>query len=333
MTNGKPGAYQHADSSSWLGHLGRGLFRALGLGRFYEPCRERLGRNKKHNPLLRIVFMGMVDFVIHEIYWLLASASWRLSRRSPISPEVRAMADGLARLGFATVPDNSETRAAIDNLDRSFWPRFDVFQARAPYGYRPAMPVLWRGMMGYPAVSENQIHFDEITSEDCTAVWRMLEATGALMALETRLRCRLSGFNVRAWRYLPAETAAVGRHVDNLPPHAFKLMYFRGLVEPETGALTVTDYLGESHVIAGENLILFFDANRIPHESQNPKDGTHRDCIEVCLMPERSHARRVQYSGFEAEHPFNPFRNWHTPATRLVPLKPLGHPTGRLIAR
>lgn len=329
----KTPTYEHARQPSRLGRFVRVLFGAVGLGRMYGPLRERIGRNKKHNPLLRIVFMGLIDFVLHEIYWLLASVSWRLSRRAPLSPEEAEMAHDLTMQGFALVPDTARTRAAFDSLDAAFWPRFDAFQAETPFGYRPEMPVLWRGMMGYPAVSKNQIHYDRITPDDCKTVWALLEETGALAALEARLRCRLSAFNVRAWRYLPSDGVTVGRHVDNLPPHSFKAMYFCDRVEIETGALKVVDYLGRDHIVDGERRFLLFDANRIPHESRNPREGTHRDCIEICLMPELSRTRRVQYSGFEAEHPFNPFRNWHTPAIRLEPLKPLGYPTGRLIAR
>ena len=325
--------YEHASQSSRLGRIARALFGAIGLGSVYGPLRERLGRNKKHHPLLRIVFLGLTDFVIHEIYWLMASISWRLGRRAGLTPGEKAMADDLTSKGLALVPDTEKTRAAFEVLDAAFWPTFDAFQSDVPYGYRPEKPVLWRGMMGYPAVSENQIHYDRMTPGDCEAVWLMLERTGALAALEARLRCRLSAFNIRAWRYLPAEKASVGRHVDNLPPHAFKAMYFRDRVAIETGALRVTDYTGREHVVDGERKFILFDANRVSHESRNPREGTHRDCIEICLMPELSRSRRAQYSGFEAEHPFNPFRNWQTPATQLVPLKPFGYPTGRLIAR
>jgi hypothetical protein len=325
-------AYEHAQDSSAIGRTLRRAFRVVGLAHAYAPLREAVGRDKMHNPFLRVAFTGMVDFVLHEIYWLIASASHRLGRRPPPAPAIAGLVDPLTRSGYAVCSAREVAPEAVAALETGLWKEFDAFQERAPYGYRPKMPVLWKGMLCYPAVSENQVHFDAISREQCELVWEFLRATGCRAALEARLGCRLSGFNVRVWRYLPRERSSVGLHRDNLPPHAFKAMYFRGAVDELGGALKVRGYNGEESVVAGLDRIIIFDANRVYHESRNPAPGRHRDCIEVCLMPELSRSRRVQYSGFEAEHPYNPFRSWQEPARELVPLKPFGRPSGRLIA-
>jgi hypothetical protein len=274
----------------------------------------------------------MVDFVLHEAYWAMASASYRLGPRPKPEPAVAGLVDRLARTGYAVFSARASAPEATAALEAGLWRAFDAFQARTPYGHRPKMPVLWKGMLSYPAVSENQVHYDAISPEECELVWAFLEATGCRAALEERLRSRLSGFNVRVWRYLPRDKSSVSLHRDNLPPHAFKMMYFRGAVDEGSGALKVRGYDGMECLVEGADQIIIFDANRVYHESRNPAPGRHRDCIEVCLMPELSRTRRVQYSGFEAEHPYNPFRSWHVPARGLVPLKPFGRPTGRLIA-
>jgi len=324
--------YERAHGSNAIGRVLRAAFQAVGLAHYYAPLRESLGRDKMHNPLLRVAFTGMIDFVLHEIYWIMASASYRLGRRPRPAPAIAGMIDQLTRSGHAVYSAREFAPEAVKALEEGLWRAFDAFQDRTPYGYRPKAPVLWKGMLCYPAVSENQVHYDAISQKECELVWDFLEETGCRAALEARLKSRLSGFNVRVWRYFPRGASSVRLHRDNLPPHAFKMMYFRGEVDEVGGALKVRGYGGEERTVEGRDQIIIFDANRVYHESRNPAPGRHRDCIEVCLMPELSPSRRVQYSGFEAEHPYNPFKSWQVPARELVPLRPFGRPTGRLIA-
>jgi len=325
--------YEHPKTASFAGKFVRRGFSLLGLSKLYLSLRESFGLHQMHNPGFRFFFSGMYDFLLHEIYWMIATVSYRLKRVQSLSQDEVRMVDSLMKIGFAIVPNSPKVSEALLELERYFWPNFEEFQARAEYGYRPARPVLYKGMMAYPAVSENQIHYDGITNAECQMVWQFLLKTGCLRALEATLKTRLSVFNVRCWRYLPKKTQTVRRHRDNLPPHAFKIMYFRGWVDRENGALNITDYQGRDHWLEGQDSIVIIDVNRIYHEGHNPKPGKFRDCIEVCLMPELFRSSRIQYSGFEAEHPYNPFLSWQQPASKLIPLKPFGRSTGRLIGK
>ena len=109
-----------------------------------------------HNPGLRLLFTGMHDFLLHELYWLLAVVRHRM-RGSPValpgaSDEAYA---SLRDRGFAIIAGGERLRAALPAL-APFWIKFDRFQAAHRPGHRPPLPVRYRGMLSVPAISDNQ---------------------------------------------------------------------------------------------------------------------------------------------------------------------------------
>jgi hypothetical protein len=249
-----------------------------------------------HSPIPRLLFTGMYDFVLHETYWLIATLRYRGSRDTP-----------MRSTGFMT---------AMASWPKRFGSRFDVFQE---VDHSPPRPVNYRGMLAVKAISANQIFFDDFSRDDIEEIRRMAIDSGIEAVAKRFLGCEVSSYNIRAWRYFPHATCRQDRHRDNLPPHAIKAMFFRGEVDKNRGALSVRDYAGQWNVIEGRDVAVIFDSNRLEHESDAPVVGW-RDCIELTYMPAVG-ASHYQASGPEAEHPLNPFADWHSPASGVVPYK------------
>lgn len=295
----------------------------MGLGRYHPLAQPYWRVVILHNPLLRLLFTGMYDFILHEAYWLLAALRYRMRGAPAISNSaLRSMRER----GFAIV------KTDLRNL-ASFWEKFDRFQYRHKPGDRPAMPVLFKGMLSVPAISDNQVFVDQFSKEEVDSIARFAKEAGIEEAVRHFFGCNVSCYNIRAWRYFPHASLKQDRHRDNLPPHGLKVMCFRGKVDRARGALSVQDYRGEWHVIEGEDVAVIFDSNRLPHESASPGEGNWRDCIELTYMPEAGPAPRYQASGPEAEHPVNPFSDWTVPAREAVAYKRLWYRSQRSIGR
>lgn len=299
----------------------RSVLKLVGLEKTYVDFRFWYSMRRMRNPLLRFLSTGMTDFILHEAWYQLASFRWRKNHQ-PLSAALQPAADHLDRRGYVVVPGSENGDRALAALERDFWPRFERFQASVGEGWRPERRVKYKGMMVYPSVESNQVHFDDFTDQDVAQIKTMIEDSGAKAVIEAVLKCRVSIYSIRAWRYLPREKYTTGAHFDNLPAHARKILFFRGEVNADTGALQFRDRVGDVGMAAGVNQILVCDVNRVWHWSDNPKPGHVRDAIEICFMPEAGTESVYQASGFEAEHPVNPFKDdWHQPMSDLVPVK------------
>lgn len=299
----------------------RSSLKTLGLEEAYATVRLKYAQRRLRNPLLRFFTTGMADFILHEAWYLLASLRWRLGHAA-LPASLQPASDHLAKRGYVMVPRSEASDRALSALEKDYWPRFEQFQSGVGEGWRPQERVKFKGMMAYPSVQSNQVHFDAFSDADIALVQGMIEESGAKAIIESVLKCKVSVYSIRSWRYLPREKYTTGAHFDNLPPHALKILFFRGEVTADTGALQFRDRVGDQGIAIGVNQILICDVNRVWHWSDNPKPGQIRDVIEICFMPEAGKTSIYQSSGFEAEHPVNPFKNdWHKAASGVVPVK------------
>ena len=214
---------------------------------------------------------------------------------------------------------DSEKKDAIDTNAALIFDRFDAFCRDKTKSYSPEKYVTKKSYLARQGNSmPNQIYLESLDPPDVVAIRDLFEESGLSNVFRSYFKSNFGVCNVRVWRYLPMTEEGDGYirpHVDNFPPNAIKIMYYRGEVNAETsGCLELLNDQDEDfYRVTGSFPTVVFDSNNLRHQAMAPM-GQSRDAIEITVIPHIGSKPIFVDAGFQAGFPLNPLRRWDEPA-------------------
>lgn len=245
----------------------------------------------RNNSFNRLLIIGLTDFLTYDIMWLFSTIVYRFSEKRNL--EIKNYVKKL-----------SQEKVIIFNLENDLsqiWDRFDRYH-KSP---QSEPTVLLTGML----TSTSNIFMDKanqfrtINELNKQEIYLMQSFFAEYIEIiESVYKCSMMIYNIRVYRLVEGDS--VKPHVDYLPPRSFKIMFFRGEISLENGALSAINSKGDLKVADGKSPLLIFEPNYCTHFS-NMKKG-YRDCIELSLAPNIN--KEWFQGGNMASHPINPFK-------------------------
>jgi len=261
-------------------------------------------------------------FFYHFIYGIYAQIYYKLFYSLPkLDQHSKDILDNLSHKGFYDM--NQDERDYLYDMLKPIYKKLDAHcKNKNPKTYCPLRYVVRRGYVASQYDQSNQIFMEKLDDDDLDRIGEAFKGLHFNTILQHYYKSHYGVNNVRVWRFFPKGGGGQdirGHFDDGFPPNIIKIMAYPGDLKRDTGCFQVVTRKNKNVAdISGHKPAVLIDTPQVRHKADAPKPGTHRDSIEISMMP-MIHDNPIYIdAGCRTGAQLNPFRSWSEEASQIV---------------